>query len=648
MRRARAHRGSARGFGRSSRNRLHCGPGDQVLRLVPRGVQRQLQRTRLHRGTTTCSAAGRRCGRASPGWRTRLEQVAVGSWEVGHGPVSRPRWTSSSIHSALCAFLAAWYSASAAGESTSPSVGWGGTSRRRGDARNASRARRPSELTFICPKPGSAAEVGPQLVRVRWRPPHPRRVAVVALLDVTARSWTRSAIVPGSDGSPVSRGTRSRSVRGERRGVKGADPLACSASGPEKAFFDGHLLVEREADQERHRVPGDQLVGLVGLGEVQAIGHRPILARLTRRGYAEGCAEARGRGPGTERTRAPTSSPSRKGTRLRTGSTARAGRVRRSPVCSCFATRDRPSRRLVRFGHSEYHPVKSAPGNGTTRWPSVHWTKLVSAKPTNGAVRSFSRSTARYAPARGRDIELSLAGTRPPSRQHWEAEADRPRRATGTGKTSVLEVPMTPSSSKGGSTSDARRRPAGRLPWRRTRDGRDTHRGSGARPLAREGRADFPRPRARRTVPGLEGIDLLIETEGTSCRGGRGAIRAEMRRRGLSSAATRPGTALVSVLHFPARCCRGGEPDGPVHGAVLGPGVRPSPERRLFYDPLAPAFLSGGLEAGCGRCPGSGTARPDPRSSTAVPRSPHLGVVLNAPGIDRQLQEALGAGPSSS
>ena len=40
-----------------------------------------------------------------------------------------------------------------------------------------------------------------------------------------------------------------------------------------EGLLHGDLLVEREADEQRHRVRGDQLVGFVGLGEVQAIGH---------------------------------------------------------------------------------------------------------------------------------------------------------------------------------------------------------------------------------------------------------------------------------------------------------------------------------------------------------------------------------------
>ncbi len=55
-------------------------------------------------------------------------------------------------------------------------------------------------------------------------------------------------------------------------GVQGTDPLAQRAGACE-GLLHSHLLIEREADQKRHRVLGDQPVGLVGIGEVQAVWH---------------------------------------------------------------------------------------------------------------------------------------------------------------------------------------------------------------------------------------------------------------------------------------------------------------------------------------------------------------------------------------
>ena len=55
----------------------------------------------------------------------------------------------------------------------------------------------------------------------------------------------------------------------------------CSLSGPENAVCTGHLLVEREPDQERERVARDQRVRLRVAGEVQRVrsggGHDPML-----------------------------------------------------------------------------------------------------------------------------------------------------------------------------------------------------------------------------------------------------------------------------------------------------------------------------------------------------------------------------------
>ena len=58
---------------------------------------------------------------------------------------------------ALCARLPAWYSASASGESTSPSVGCEGTSGSASATPKRLASTEPSALTFISPKPGSAS-----------------------------------------------------------------------------------------------------------------------------------------------------------------------------------------------------------------------------------------------------------------------------------------------------------------------------------------------------------------------------------------------------------------------------------------------------------------------------------------------------------
>ena len=65
--------------------------------------------------------------------------------------------------------------------------------------------------------------------------------------------------------------------RCDRTGVERAQPFL-QPQGSEERLLNRHLLVERESDQQRHGVVRDQLVGLVGVGEMQAIGHGAILA----------------------------------------------------------------------------------------------------------------------------------------------------------------------------------------------------------------------------------------------------------------------------------------------------------------------------------------------------------------------------------
>ena len=46
-----------------------------------------------------------------------------------------------------------------------------------------------------------------------------------------------------------------------------------SLRGPGECRRDGHLLVEREPDQQRERLAGDQCVGVGIAGEMQCIRH---------------------------------------------------------------------------------------------------------------------------------------------------------------------------------------------------------------------------------------------------------------------------------------------------------------------------------------------------------------------------------------
>jgi hypothetical protein len=81
---------------------------------------------------------------------------------------------------------------------------------------------------------------------------------------------------PGS--SPMRRPKRGL----ERAGIGRSDPAGVERpdallqlQGAREGGRNGYLLVEREADQERHRLLGEQSVGLVVPGEVQPVGHEP-------------------------------------------------------------------------------------------------------------------------------------------------------------------------------------------------------------------------------------------------------------------------------------------------------------------------------------------------------------------------------------
>jgi hypothetical protein len=59
-----------------------------------------------------------------------------------------------------------------------------------------------------------------------------------------------------------------------------SDPSRCLiASGPEKAFWTETCWSSAKPDEQGHRVRRDQRVGLVGFGEVEAIGHNRIVSR---------------------------------------------------------------------------------------------------------------------------------------------------------------------------------------------------------------------------------------------------------------------------------------------------------------------------------------------------------------------------------
>ena len=129
--------------------------------------------------------------------------------------------------------------------------------------------------TFISPKPGQLVEPGAQILAALGLAPDARRIAAVAFLEECAQ---RAHALGHRTGEPVQRRALAEHL-GELLGVARRD--ACAVEVPEaraqlersrEGLLDGDLLIEREADEERERVGGDQAVGLVVAGEGQALG----------------------------------------------------------------------------------------------------------------------------------------------------------------------------------------------------------------------------------------------------------------------------------------------------------------------------------------------------------------------------------------
>src|SRR5918995_422918 len=112
----------------------------------------------------------------------------------------------------------------------------------------------------------------------------PRRVAAVALRHVrghrlhAARHRPREAV----DGGTLA---EDRLKVGRRDGARLERPQALAEhQRAHERLRHRHLLVEHEADEQRERVVGDQGVRLVGVGEVQAVGHGADATPSSRRG----------------------------------------------------------------------------------------------------------------------------------------------------------------------------------------------------------------------------------------------------------------------------------------------------------------------------------------------------------------------------
>ena len=163
------------------------------------------------------------------------------------------------------------------------------------------REHRAERLDLHLAEAGELADPGGEVLRVGRLGPEPLRLPAVALLDEGGELLHALRHVPGEavDRRLLAKGRLERGGVGLRdpAGVERPDPLL-QLQRPGERGRHGHLLVEREADQERHRLLREERVGLVVAGEVQPVGHAPILdtlaprPRTTRGDFVEGAHHA--------------------------------------------------------------------------------------------------------------------------------------------------------------------------------------------------------------------------------------------------------------------------------------------------------------------------------------------------------------------
>ncbi len=132
-------------------------------------------------------------------------------------------------------------------------------------------------LDLHLPEARQREQVRLQLLGGRRIGPHARGVAVVMLEQVH-----REVVHALGHRAREAVDRRPRTEDGfevggrQRTGVERPEALL-ERERPEERLLHRHLLVEHEADEQRHRVGGNEDVGLVRGREVQALGHQPIL-----------------------------------------------------------------------------------------------------------------------------------------------------------------------------------------------------------------------------------------------------------------------------------------------------------------------------------------------------------------------------------
>ena len=132
---------------------------------------------------------------------------------------------------------------------------------------------RAQRLDLHLAEAGKGGQVAAERLRVGCVAPHTFGVTVVVVADVHRELVHALGHRAGEamDGGFLAEGGL-QVEPGELRGVERAQPLPNGQRSRER-LLHGDLLVQREADQQRHRVGREQRVGLVGVSEVQAVGH---------------------------------------------------------------------------------------------------------------------------------------------------------------------------------------------------------------------------------------------------------------------------------------------------------------------------------------------------------------------------------------
>ena len=139
----------------------------------------------------------------------------------------------------------------------------GGTSSCAASTPNRFASTEPSAFTFISPKPGSASILRRSSVAVASVAPEALGVAVVLVGDERAqllrpaRHARREAVDRGPLAEDLLEPGRVGSAIARR--IERAEPLL-QLQRPGERRLHGHLLVEREADQQRERLVREQLV----------------------------------------------------------------------------------------------------------------------------------------------------------------------------------------------------------------------------------------------------------------------------------------------------------------------------------------------------------------------------------------------------